>query len=206
MSNYLIRRLGLLIPTMIIVSMLVFLVIRLVPGSVIDYIIASQALGANGSQNSGATIDRAAIEHKLGLDLPVHVQYWRWVTQIIFHGNLGTSMVEYYSVNGEIAGRLSTTFELGILAILIGLIIALPIGIYSAIRQETIIDYLGRSAAILFISLPSFWVTVKSPLNRSLNGGLEIEIIRPLQAGDVAYVTTKLLEGINGGFTPPPGF
>ena len=154
MRGYVIRRLILVIPTMIIVCMLVFLVLRLIPGSVVDAIVANQALGGQ----SGAEINRQAVEHSLGLDQPIYVQFGHWITDIFVHGSLGNSLVSHYSVNAEIASRLPITFELGLLAIIIGLIIAIPIGIYSAIRQDTVGDFLGRSAAIVFISVPSFWI------------------------------------------------
>jgi peptide/nickel transport system permease protein len=155
MRGYVIRRLILMIPTIFIVSVIVFVSIRLIPGDVIDAIVSDQAL--MGGQSS-STFNRDIIMHKLGLDVPMYVQYWRWVGDIILHGNLGNSLRGDFTVNEKILGRLPVTFELGILAIIIGLLVATPIGIYSAIRQDTIGDYMGRSLAILFISIPGFWL------------------------------------------------
>lgn len=123
--------------------------IRLVPGNIIDLLVAEQG--------STKAIDRATIEHRLGLDVPIYVQYGRWIWSVS-HGDLGNSLWTERPVKEEMYQRLAVSSELGILAILIGIIIALPIGIYSAIRQDTIGDYIGRSIAILFICLPTFWL------------------------------------------------
>jgi peptide/nickel transport system permease protein len=155
MRGYAIRRLALIIPTIILVSIIVFLSIRLIPGDIVDSIMADQSLMGN---DSGSALKREVIEHRLGIDAPIPVQYVRWTGNIILHGSLGKSLRGEFTVNEKIAGRLPVTFELGIMAILIGLLIATPIGIYSAIRQDTVGDYVGRSLSILFISIPSFWL------------------------------------------------
>ena len=96
-----------------------------------------------------AVLDRAAVERRLGLDVPVHVQYVRWIGGIFLRGTLGESLMGRGAVEEKIIDRLPVTVELGLMAILIGLVIALPVGIYSAIRQDTAADYLGRSVAII---------------------------------------------------------
>ena len=96
----------------------------------------------------------------LGLDLPVHVQYGRWMGGILLHGTLGTSLWGDWSVEEKILGRLPVTIELGVMAIVIGLVIALPVGIYSAIRQDTAADYVGRSFAIIGLATPNFWLAL----------------------------------------------
>jgi peptide/nickel transport system permease protein len=100
----------------------------------------------------------ASIKHELGLDVPIYVQYWRWLGNLIFHGNLGNSLWTGTPVINEIKQRWPVTFELGILALLVTQVIALPIGIYSAIRQDSWGDYFARSFAILCIAVPSFWL------------------------------------------------
>jgi len=159
MRAYIIRRALLIIPTVILASMIVFAVIRLIPGDVIDQMV--------GDMVKVTEHDRAAIEHMLGLDAPVHIQYVRWVGlapdpekgfQGILQGNLGRSLWKNTPVTEEILNRLPVTFELGLLALLIAQLIALPIGIFSAIRQDTFLDYIARSVAIAFIAVPGFWV------------------------------------------------
>jgi len=152
LTIYVIRRLLLIIPTLFMVTILVFLLSHFIPGDAIDI------LAAELEQVTGEQVDREMVAHLLGLDMPIHEQYGRWVGNIILHGDFGTSLRSQYSVGGEIAARVPVTFELGILAIIIGAIIAIPIGILSAIRQDTLADYVGRSFSIVMISVPVFWV------------------------------------------------
>ncbi len=153
MRAYLIRRLLLIIPTLFILSILVFLSVRFIPGDVIDTMLASE-------ENSMVGIDREALLRQLGLDVPVYVQYGRWLRGIFLHGTLGNSLLGAWTVEEKILGRLPVTIELGVLAIVIGLLIALPVGIYSAIRQDTVADYLGRSVAIIGLATPNFWLGI----------------------------------------------
>jgi peptide/nickel transport system permease protein len=152
MRAYIIRRLLLIIPTLLLVTIVVFLTVRLVPGSVIE-----QMLAQRGGQATGVAMDVEAIRHSMGLDQPVHVQYGRWMWDLL-HGDLGKSLWTGRSVSEELGERLIVTFELGFLAFIIAQLIALPIGIYSAIRQDTAGDFIGRSFAIICIAVPSFWL------------------------------------------------
>ena len=104
----------------------------------------------------GGSVDRERIMRMLGLDLPVHVQYGRWIGGVL-QGDLGVSLRGSVPITPKILARLPVTFELGLLGIIIGLSISLPIGIYSAIRQNTVGDYAGRGVAVTFISVPTFW-------------------------------------------------
>ena len=155
MRAYIIRRLLLIFPTLFILSILVFLSVRFIPGDVIDVMQARMEVSVVGK-----SLDRKALEHELGLDVPVWVQYGRWMGGILLRGTLGNSLLGHWSVEEKIIGRLPVTLELGILAILIGLVIALPVGIYSAIRQDTVVDFLGRSVAIIGLATPNFWLGV----------------------------------------------
>ena len=152
MRAHVIRRLLLVIPTLFILSILVFLSVRFIPGDVID--VMQGRLGGLGQ------VDRAALERMLGLDQPVYVQYGRWLGDILLHGSLGRSLMGDWLVEEKILGRLPVTIELGVLSIVIGLSIALPVGIYSAIRQDTAVDYAGRSIAILGLATPNFWLAL----------------------------------------------
>ncbi len=154
MRAYLIRRVLLIIPTMFLLSILVFLAVRFIPGDVIDAMVSKM----EGRMMPG--FDREALEHKLGLDVPVWVQYGRWIGGIFRHGTLGESLWGDWTVEEKIMGRLPVTIKLGVLAILIGLLIALPVGIYSAIRQDTAADYVGRSIAIIGLATPNFWLAL----------------------------------------------
>ena len=153
MRAYIIRRLLLMIPTLLLVSILVFLLIRFIPGDVIDAMLLTSSI-------SGGTVEtRAELERFLGLDVPAHVQYARWIGGIVLHGTLGKSLLGgAITIEEQILRRLPVTLELGLLAIAIGLIIALPVGIYSAIRRNTLADYAGRSLAIVGLATPNFWL------------------------------------------------
>ena len=153
MNAYIIRRLLLILPTLFILSILVFLSVRFIPGDVLDVMV----LRAEGQAGK---IDREVLEHMLGLDVPVYVQYGRWIGGILLRGTLGESLVGNWRIEERLFDRLPVTLELGVLAILIGLVIALPVGIYSAIRQDTAADYLGRSIAIIGLATPNFWLAL----------------------------------------------
>ncbi len=154
MRAYITRRLLLIIPTLFLVTLIAFFTIRLVPGDVIDQIVSQHIFGSTAD----AELTAAVIRAELGLDVPVHIQYVRWMERIILHGDLGTSLWRATPVLDEILVRLPVSMELGIIAIIFSQLIALPIGTYSAIRQDTWGDYVGRSIAIAFIALPGFWV------------------------------------------------
>jgi peptide/nickel transport system permease protein len=147
------RRLLWIPVTLLLTTIVVFLLVRFIPGDIVDTIQAQ--MEANGG--TGA-IDRPAIEHALGLDVPVYVQYGRWIGNIVFHGNMGKSLRTQLPITPQIISRIPITFELGLMGIIVGLLISLPIGVYAAIRQDTITDYILRSIAILLISIPSFWL------------------------------------------------
>ena len=154
MRAYIIRRLLLVIPTLLLLSIIVFLTVRFIPGDVIDAMLSEiQWVG-------GGDMDRATLERRLGLDVPVWVQYGRWIGDMFRHGSLGRSLWRDWTVEEEILSRLPVTIELGLLAIVIGLVIALPVGIYSAMRQDTAADYLGRSVAIIGLATPNFWLAI----------------------------------------------
>ena len=153
MSAYIIRRLLLLIPTLFLVTIIVFLMVRLIPGDIIDLIMEEHMF----EEKRGREVNIEAIEKRLGLDLPIHVQYGRWISDVL-RGDLGESMWTNRPVTEELRNRLPVSLELGLLGIIVGLLIAVPVGIYSAIRQDTVGDYLGRSFAILCIAVPNFWV------------------------------------------------
>ena len=171
MRSYLIRRLLLIIPSLFILTIIVFLAVRFIPGDVIDVMVAEM----EAWHAAGADIDRQALERMLGLDVPVYVQYGRWLGVLptpdwitdeshfrgLLQGTFGESLFGgAFTIEEIIIGRLPVTIELGALSIVIGLVIALPVGVYSAIRQDTAADYLGRTAAIIGLATPNFWLGI----------------------------------------------
>ena len=158
MRAYIIRRLLMLIPTVVIVSLIIFLLTHLIPGDIID---AMQAAV------SDIKIPRAELERALGLDVSLMHQYGRWLGVVpqadgnlsgLLQGSLGSSLWRKVPVVEQLAQRWPVTLELGLMALIIGQLIALPIGIFSALRQDKWGDYIGRSFAILCISIPGFWL------------------------------------------------
>ena len=156
MRAYVIRRILLVIPTLFIVTVLVFLSVRFIPGDIID------VMTARMTDTQSGTIDEEALKRRLGLDKPVYAQYAKWIGDIVLRGTLGRSLYSgslgSATVEQKLAGRVGVTVELGLLAILTGVIIAVPIGIYSAIRQYTLADYAGRAVAIFGLATPNFWL------------------------------------------------
>jgi peptide/nickel transport system permease protein len=153
MQGYLTRRIFLFIPTIFFLTAIVFFLVRFVPGSALD-VIASQTTDFG----VGEGLDREAVAHALGLDVPTHIQYIRWIKNIVLHGDLGDSIIYGRPVMQMIAERLPVTLELGILAIIFSILISIPVGVYSAVRQDTLMDYIGRSISILLIAIPGFWI------------------------------------------------
>ena len=155
MRDYIIRRLLLMIPTMLVVSMVVFLMIRLIPGSVVE-IMAFRMMQSQSGGGEPVTVE--SIRHSLGLDLPMHVQYMDWMEGIVTRGDFGRSLWTDRPVTQEILKRAPVTFELGLLAFIIALLVALPVGVISATRQDSWMDYGGRSFAIISLATPAFWL------------------------------------------------
>jgi peptide/nickel transport system permease protein len=152
MHTYILRRIALIIPTLLIVTIIVFLSVRFVPGNIID-LMSSQL----GSESDDPAAAREMVKQLLGLDVPVYVQYGKWIGGV-FTGDLGRSLWTDRSIATEIANRIPISLELGVLAVFTSLIISIPIGIYSAIRQDTGGDYISRSFAIFCIAVPGFWL------------------------------------------------
>ena len=151
MQAYLARRLLALVPALFFASLIVFVIVRLVPGNVIDMMLAQNDVGAD-------KLSRDQLVSTLGLDRPMWLQYFHWIGGILFQGDFGRSLWQNTPVRELLGARLPVTFQLGFMAMVIALCIALPIGIYSAIRQDTAGDYLTRSFSILMLAVPSFWM------------------------------------------------
>ena len=165
MRTYIIRRLLLIIPTLAIVTMIVFSVIRLIPGNIVDSELAQM-------KEFGIPIEdreeyRAVLMKRYGLDVSIPVQYGRWIGvwpqddgsfSGILQGDFGTSSFRGTPVLNDIATRWPVTLELSLIAIIVGQILGLSIGIFSALRQDTSGDYIARSFAILAIAIPGFWL------------------------------------------------
>jgi len=149
MGLYVIRRVLALLPTLFFASVIVFVTVRLIPGDIIDMMLEQN--------DSNGALTRETLMAALGLDKPLWQQYLHWAGGVLT-GDLGKSLWHGTPVWHELKARLPVSFELGLLAMIFGLVFAIPIGVYSAVRQDTGADYVTRSISILMLSVPSFWV------------------------------------------------
>jgi peptide/nickel transport system permease protein len=123
----------------------------MIPGDIIDLMLSQNDIAAG-------KMGREQLERALGLDQPMWLQYGRWVSAILFHGDFGNSLWQSTPVSEHLMARLPVTFELGAMALVVGLLVAIPIGVFSAVRQDTAGDYIARSFSILMLAVPSFWL------------------------------------------------
>ncbi len=151
MVTYIVRRLIQSAVVMVLVSVIVFLGLRLLPGDPIRLIVSSSEAQSYTEQQV------QDMRHEFGLDKPLAVQYLNWVNDI-FHGKLGNSVFTRLPVANEIFRRLPITFELGALSLIVGLVIGIPLGVISAVRRGRWIDQLVVTLSNLGITVPTFWL------------------------------------------------
>src|SRR6266540_5817358 len=149
MRKYLLRRLLLAIPVLLLSSVIVFGLMRVMPG---DALIA--LMGESG--NIGER-ELAHVRQQLSLDLPYHEQYALWLWQMVSL-RPGDSIFTGEPITTSLAKAIPVTFELAALAMILGLVVAIPIGVLSATRQDSAPDYVGRVVAVSGLSLPDFWL------------------------------------------------
>jgi peptide/nickel transport system permease protein len=151
-ARYIVHRVLLFIPVVLGVTIVVFVLERVLPGDIVHL------MQGEGGANANLQPDQiAAFKHTLGLDKPIPVQYLIWLKGFVT-GNLGTSVWTREPVLGEIARRLPVTVELTLLAVMISLIIALPVAVLSAVRQDSALDYGARILSIAGLAVPGFWL------------------------------------------------
>ncbi len=147
MGRYLLRRLGLAVPTLLGVTVVVFALIRLIPGDPARLILGLQA--------SEEEVQRLRVE--LGLDRPLYVQYARFFARLL-RGDLGYSAVTREPVIGEIGSRLPATVQLAVSSIVVATLVGMAAGVLSATRQYSAVDYVVMTVALFGVSLPVFWL------------------------------------------------
>jgi peptide/nickel transport system permease protein len=147
LRRYFLKRLVVALPSLLIASVIVFSLVRLIPGDVVTLML---------EENQYAK-DLEEMRRKLGLDRPIYAQYLDWMARAL-RGDLGQSLYTGRPVLGELATRLPVSLELGAIALLVAILLGVPIGILSAVRQDTAHDYVARSGAILGLSVPGFWL------------------------------------------------
>lgn len=149
MNRYILQRLLMMIPVLFLVTLMVFSLIHLTPGD--------PALMILGEEASPEALQD--LRHKLGLDQPLSIQYLTWISKVL-RGDLGKSMRDNSNIGQIILQKLPITIELAILGMLISIVIAIPTGIFAAVKKGTIFDYTSTLVALGGVSMPSFWVGI----------------------------------------------
>ncbi len=149
MLGYIVRRLALMLITLFGISVIIFVLLRIVPGNIVDIL-----FDAAGYVDPA---DKANLERELGLDQSMVVQYFHWIGGLL-HGDLGYSYVSEKPALDEILPRIPITARLAGLALLFSTVIGVPLGVLSALKQGSRLDYLLRAVSLSGLSLPSFWL------------------------------------------------
>ncbi|MEK5333094.1 MULTISPECIES: ABC transporter permease [unclassified Lysinibacillus] len=150
MLGYILRRLLIAVPVLFGVSVINFIIMRMAPGNPVDMLVSPKLPEAA----------RQAKMIELGLNDPAYIQYWNWLKNLVLHGDLGYSMITYEPVTELIASRMGPTIILMGTALILGLIIAIPIGIYSATKQYSKLDYTFVTGSFLGVSIPNFFLAL----------------------------------------------
>ena len=149
MRDYILQRVAFAVPTLLLVSFMTFLIIRLVPGDVIALKLTSI---------THVEEDARKIEKELGLDKPIPVQYVHWLGRIVTHGDFGTSLWTKAPIRDNLRSAVPVSAQLAAMSMTISMVIALPVGILAAMYQDRWPDYALRLFTIAFLSIPGFWI------------------------------------------------
>ena len=156
MLGYILRRVGMMIPTLIVISIISFAIIQLPPG---DYLTSYVA----NLRQEGDQVDEAEIEmlkQRYGLGQPVHVQYAKWITGIVLRNDWGQSMEWQKPVKDLIWERMALTVFLSSISVLVSWFVAIPVGVFSATHQYSIPDYLFSAISFIGVGTPGFMIAM----------------------------------------------
>ena len=152
MQTYIVKRVLLFIPTMLLVTIMVFLLMRLIPGDpALAFLLGDEGEGSYTEEQL------AELRAQIGTDRPLIVQYGTWIWDMV-RLDFGTSLYYLTPVGDDLKQKIPITIELAILAVLMAAVVAIPLGILSAVKQDTPIDYVARVISIGGVAMPSFWV------------------------------------------------
>lgn len=197
MLNYVIRRLLLLIPVLLVISVISFSIIYIIPGDPAEILLTSPSGGA----------DQEAVEEfrkEMSLGEPLYIQYFNWLSNVL-QGNLGYSYMTDRPVFETILDKFTSTLRLSVVSLIISLLIAIPGGILAALKRDTWVDDLSRFTSLVGISMPNFWlgfllIIVFSitfnwlPVGGYGDGGLEYMLLPAIALGaSSAAVTMRLM-------------
>ena len=150
MQRYIARRLLLFVPTVVVLTLLVFLFLRVIPGDP-----ALQVLTSGTGEGSFTEEQLQAVRVELGIDRPLHIQYVTWIWDLL-RGDLGTSYFFGVEISEQMKVRLPVTLELTALGLIMAFVVALPLGIISALKQDTLLDYISRIISFSGVAIPNF--------------------------------------------------
>jgi peptide/nickel transport system permease protein len=156
MVQYILRRVLLMIPTLLVISLISFAIIQLPPGDFLSSYVAQ--LRSQGEDIDTAQI--AALEAQYGLNQPIYVQYWKWISGILLRGDWGRSFEWNRPVSELIWDRLGVTMLISVLTILLSWAIAIPAGVYAATHQYSFLDYLMSFISFVGLGTPSFLIAL----------------------------------------------
>ncbi|HUJ76877.1 MAG TPA: ABC transporter permease [bacterium] len=149
MRTFLVRRSLMMLVTLFGMSVLIFVMLRLAPGNIVDILFASAGYVDEA--------DKKVIEHELGIDRPLVVQYGAWVNQLL-HGDLGKSYRFEVQASTVVLPRIPVTLQLAAWAIVVAVLLGVPTGVISAVKQDTKLDYVLRVISLSGLSMPAFWL------------------------------------------------
>ena len=155
MLQYSVQRLALFVPTLLLVSVLVFILMRIVPGDPALLIL----IGTEDGSGTYTQEELDKVRHEIGTDRPLVVQYGSWIWGLA-RGDLGQSVWDGTPVVDELKKRLPVTLELAVLSMIIATVIAIPLGVISAVKQDTWIDYAVKVYTVLGVAAPTFWIGI----------------------------------------------
>jgi len=196
MLRYMAKRILMLFPVLLGISMITFLIMSFTPGDPAE--ISLRALLDTETPPKEAVLE---LREEMGLNAPIHVQYIRWLDRVL-HGDLGYSFQTRRSTLDEIMLALPTTIKLAITSMLLSILIAIPIGTISAIKQHSLVDKIGMIWALLTVSIPDFFIAILLIIIFSLHfdifpvagyGSIEYWILPAVTlAISMAPITTRL--------------
>lgn len=192
MRNYLIKRCLLLLPTLLGISLIIFIIVRMVPGDAL-VMMMEQSYDVEPAQIE-------ILKKQWGLDKPLYVQYGLWLFNMA-RGDLGISMWQKVPVLTEITRRIPITFKLALMTTIISVLIAIPVGIFSAVKHDTFLDHVVRIISIGGLSIPNFWLGIMAIVLPSIYLAWTLPLVYiPFSANPKAHFLQFLIPSLLMGY------
>lgn len=198
MIAFILHRILLMIPTVILISFVSFAIIVLPPGDFLTSYVAQLA-------STGTNVDQATIEslrNLYGIGEPFYVQYWKWISRIIFYGDFGISFEWNQPVSDFLWGRVGLTFFISGIALMATWIIAFPIGILSAVRQYSVMDYASTFVAFMGLAVPDYLLALILMIGAFVFFGADVAGLFSLQFADAPWSWGKVWDMLGHLWVP----